>query len=342
MFDKEYLESCCLLKSVTLFIIDGNGGNDDAASMIEESLATLNLSHSKIYHLQRPRNDMFKSHAEYKAFQEEFENENDALVDTTCMYESPVKWLLDLAMYLQDVAEIVPIHKRTHVKLVVSTMCFMPSQMPPSLPPHVNICLAHASKMTIHDVRSINASNASNDESNASNDESNASNDKSNASNQIVALNGLFFGRNDNVFHSTSHFVEQFRKMAHFAKLLGATNLIYGSTPSKTISVSMSKEYPSYLNAHIAFSNVMRSIAREHPGLTIYIKPNKKESGCNYLFDDDQVTAMVAEINCENIKQGPMRRDQILTAYEDFDLLEYDASCYANPRALIDHFLGCS
>jgi hypothetical protein len=225
----------------------------------------------------------------------------------------------DAAAWSLDVStlEFTPIPKcREDVELVISSMCIGSCPLSTTVQPGTNICLAQCSQMTVHEIRRLRDS-------------------LNDAGIKVVALNGLFYSRFDNIFHSTSHFVEQFRKMSHFAEILGASKLIYGSKQSKHVSVSMSEEYPSYLNAHVAFTNIVRSLADEGSA-QIYIKPNK---GGNYLFDEDQVSAMIAEINHEKVKQGPMRNG-ILNQYEDFDLLEYDALCFSNPQALIDHLFS--
>lgn len=242
------------------------------------------------------------SNVNVRVIQLELPDASEALADA---------WSLDVSTL-----ELTPIPKRRKdVELVISSMCMGSG---PTHPTCTNICLAQCSQMTVHEIRRLrDALNG--------------------AGIKVVALNGLFYSRFDNIFHSTSHFVEQFRKMTHFAEILGATKLIYGSKQSKHVSVSMSEEYPSYLNAHVAFTNIVRSLANEG-SVQIYIKPNK---GGNYLFDEDQVSAMIAEINHEKVKQGPMRNG-ILNQYEDFDLLEYDALCFSNPQALIDHYFFAS
>ena len=176
----------------------------------------------------------------------------------------------------------------------------------------INMC--HCSNYTLHQIRALRRALDA-------------------ASISVESVNGLFFDRvSDNVFHKGAAFIEQFQKMIYFAQELGAKAIIYGGANSKYIHVSKSEEYVAYMNAHGIFTSAMKQMAAsaEKCGITIYIKPNHEN--CNYLFANDQVSAMVTEIAHDSVKAGPIR-DGIVTCYDTFDLLEYNGECFADAES---------
>ena len=176
----------------------------------------------------------------------------------------------------------------------------------------INMC--HCSNYTLHQIRALRRTLDA-------------------ASISVESVNGLFFDRvSDNVFHKGAAFIEQFQKMIYFAQELGAKAIIYGGANSKYIHVSKSEEYVAYMNAHGIFTSAMKQMAAsaEKCGITIYIKPNHEN--CNYLFANDQVSAMVTEIAHDSVKAGPIR-DGIVTCYDTFDLLEYNGECFSDAES---------
>jgi hypothetical protein len=281
-----------------------------------------------------------------------FSNENGQEHEKETLFSSDIEWLNDiipgkwkittgmspqlqqsphsqqsmpLAVYMnaeleQITLSVKPLQRMNpELPLVVSSLC-MPMPMPFAATricvsdldiKYMNIC--HCSNFNLHQVRDLKRSLDA-------------------ASIKVMSINGLFHDRSgDNVFHSNTCFVEQFQKMIHFAKELGATSIIYGGASSKYIHVSKCDEYTAYMKAHAIFVSGIQQLAKSAAkyGITIHVKPNIgiDIKPCNYLFADEQVAAMVAEINCDNVKAGPTR-DGILTSYDTFELLEYDGTCF--------------
>jgi len=197
-----------------------------------------------------------------------------------------------------DTYQVYPLTRNRDLPLVVSSVCYGGCVLPDGIE-RINVC--DLSTLDIQKVRALKKATP--------------------AGVDIYSVNGLFYNRKENVFHSPISFLEQFTKMIHFAGSLGAKAIIYGSSKSKYIQVSQGYQYATYKDAHHTFCktlDILAKIAAKY-GCTIYIKPNK---GGNYLFDEDQVLAMVQHIDCPNVKVGPMR-DGVLNRYDEFELLEW-------------------
>lgn len=147
-----------------------------------------------------------------------------------------------------------------------------------------------------------------------------------NAGLKVFSVNSIFYGRKENVFSDYYTYVQHFKKMLHFAKILGAQCVIYGSANSRYVHSSIIHEYDSYKRAHDMFLKTMQEIAdiAKELDLLIYIKPNVKKVGCNYLFDESQVNDMVSAIDHSHIKTAPMRsRSGYLNSFDTFNLIEF-------------------
>ena len=206
---------------------------------------------------------------------------------------------------IMDTFEVSSLTRDMSLPFVVSSLCYEGSVIPECVK-ILNIC--DTSSLDIHGIRALRQ-------------------DTIDRSVDIYSINGLFYGRKENVFHSSISFVEHFTKMIHFAGSLNTKSIIFGSASSKYIQVSQGYQYARYKDAHMTFGSTMDRLAKiaAKYNITIYIKPNKPEKGCNYLFDSDQVSAMVQHIACPNVKVGPMR-DGVLNTYDDFQLLEAQMS----------------
>jgi len=137
----------------------------------------------------------------------------------------------------------------------------------------------------------------------------------------VMFVNGVFYGRNENLFEHYPTFFEHFKQMIHYSHLLGAKSILYGSANSKQIHARRIHEYGAYKRAHNTFSSTFKELGllASTFDITIYIKPNEKPS--NYLFLKQQVEAMIIEIDMDAVKEAPMRETESLVS---FGFLEYD------------------
>lgn len=281
VLEKELIESCCMLKELTIF---HNGSEDEV----------LNQWLSELENVQYTVN-------------------NYGLLNSDP--DGGVTYSLDI---IKNV--ISEIKKVDADHFVVSSMCFHDYKKE-SL-----ISLVNAG------VKFINVANASNLHKH------NISVLKSLLDEVGLAtklMNGLFYKRSENIFENDILFVEQFRKMIHFATILNASHILYGSSNSKNVTTPISKQYVAYTSAHTRFAGIFRVLSNINKEITIIVKPNIG----NYLFTEEQVVAMVNEIDCVNVQAGDMRKG-ILSSFHDFDLLEYDGSCFEDPLGTFLMFLG--
>jgi hypothetical protein len=208
---------------------------------------------------------------------------------------------LPVSLNLQTL-DVQPLTRDKSIPLAISSQCWGYTNTVPHDIKHVNI--AHASQMTIHDIRAF----------------------KRNKYSQVLSLNGLFFNRNENVFQKDKHlFIEQFTKMIHFAKELGAKSVIYGSASSKFIHIARSLEFQAFAKGNDTFISSMIHIGKiaAQNGITIYIKPNQNEpTVCNFMSTDLEVADMIINIGLPNVKQAAMRNGLIMRYGNDFELLE--------------------
>jgi hypothetical protein len=158
----------------------------------------------------------------------------------------------------------------------------------------------------------------------------------------VFSLNAIFYGRTENLFADYYAYIQHFRKMLQFAKILGAKCVVYGSPSSKHVITSWANEYENYAKAHITFVKTMTELATiaDTYDIDIYIKPNKNKSGCNYLFEQEHVDGMVNAIDHPRIKKGSMRESTI-TSFDTFHLVEVPADLVASGHKLyISNLLG--
>ena len=138
---------------------------------------------------------------------------------------------------------------------------------------------------------------------------------------EVVSVNGLFSGRDENLFEDYGSFHEHFKQMIHYAHFLGAKYVIYGSASSKNIHARRIHEYGAYKRAHNMFASTFKELGAEAArfGITILIKPNAND--CNYLMMQQQVEAMIGEIESDAVIEMPMR-SPIICEMADLKLLE--------------------
>jgi len=156
---------------------------------------------------------------------------------------------------------------------------------------------------------------------------------------KVVSLNAIYYTIPDvSIFNSFEKYVLHFKKYIHFASILEATYIIYGSSSSKCVHTSKKTEYEYYKYAYDLFKNTLKQIgtlAKDY-NIKIILKANTRG---NFIFEDSHAQDMVGLIDCENVTCGPSRPPGPLINYGEFTLIEFPPTTITKAKTYIEHCL---
>ena len=153
----------------------------------------------------------------------------------------------------------------------------------------------------------------------------------------VASLNAVYYTLPDvSIFNSFEKYVLHFKKYIHYAWILGAARIIYGSSSSKCVHTSKKTEYEYYKYAYELFSSTLRQIgliAAEYK-IKIHLKANARG---NFIFEDAHAQDMCGLIDCPNVVSAPSRPPGPIINYGEFTLIEFPPTTPAKARAYIEH-----
>ena len=156
----------------------------------------------------------------------------------------------------------------------------------------------------------------------------------------VASMNAVYYTEpNVSIFNSFEKYVLHFKKYIHYAWVLGATRIIYGSSSSKCVHTSKKTEYEYYKYAYEIFSSTLKQIgiiAADY-NIKIHLKANAKG---NFIFEDTHAKDMVGLIGCDNVVSAPMRPPGPVINYEEFTLIEFPPTTIVKAKMYLEHCLG--